>query len=54
MPGVSRDPVRYRMVKFGILRRDIDDKGLPEPGVFDGDQKNAGPVPPRFAYVTAM
>ena len=37
MLGVSRDTLRYRMVKFGMRRRGVDDEGMPEPGGFDGD-----------------
>ena len=36
MLGVSRDTLRYRMVKFGMRRRGTDDDAMPESGVFDG------------------
>jgi hypothetical protein len=34
---VSRDTLRYRMVKFGMRRRGVDDEGMPESGGFEGD-----------------
>jgi len=34
--GVSRDTLRYRMVKFGMRRPGVDGEGFPDPDVVDG------------------
>jgi DNA-binding NtrC family response regulator len=37
MLGVSRDTLRYRMVKFGMRRRGLDGEVIPDPDALEGD-----------------